>query len=418
MKILLVKLSSLGDVVHTLPVVQDIRAALPDAQIDWVIEKSFAPLLIPLLAPGAGLGRVITCELRRWRKAPLSALLRGPWRDFKAELQGVAYDAVIDLQGLTKSALVSRVARLTPGGKRYALANQTEGSSYEAPTRWACDVAIPIKPHVHAVQRGRELAAAALGYSLESFPVYGLKAAETEAQWAQTAPEIIATAGAAPTAATAPPPAIAFVHGTSRADKAWPFENWVELGLRLNAAGFEVLLPHGSVAEYSTSHLIARELNAVDATAPGARVLPALALDALARQLAGCAGVIGVDSGVSHIAVALGLPHVQIYNFDTAWRTGPADLADGSATRSNSGASAAGSARQVSVVAQPCPDVDTVWQAWLACGVEAPAPAVLDVPVFARSDSAPAASVLSAPPAASTDSSAPGAFAAPALPAA
>ena len=385
MKILLVKLSSLGDVVHTLPVVQDIRAALPDAQIDWVIEKSFAPLLWPLLAPGAGLNRVVTCELRRWRKAPLSALLHGPWRDFKAELQGVAYDAVIDLQGLSKSALVSRVSRLAPGGKRYALANQTEGSSYEAPTRWVADVAIQIEPHVHAVQRGRELAAAALGYTVESAPVYGLNWPADQSNPAQTAPETIASWT---------PPSIALAHGSSRADKQWPLEHWIELGLRLNAAGFEVLLPHGSVDEYSTSHLIARALHASDAASPGARVLPVLALDALTRQLADCAGVIGVDSGVSHIAVALGLPHVQIYNFDTAWRTGPPDQPADLAPRGDAVSSASlavGGARQISVVEHPCPGVDAVWNAWLACGVDAAAPVVAEVPVFVRSDALPSA---------------------------
>ncbi|MCY7371669.1 MAG: lipopolysaccharide heptosyltransferase I [Polaromonas sp.] len=382
MKILLVKLSSLGDVVHTLPVVQDIHAALPDAQIDWVIEKSFAPLLAPLLAPGAGLSRVVGCELRRWRKAPLAAWLRGPWRDFKAELQGVAYDAVIDLQGLTKSALVARLARLAPGGKRFALANQTEGSSYEAPTRWVADVAIRIEPHVHAVQRGRELAAAALGYSVDSAAVYGLNTPSAEADRAQAAPETIAVWT---------PPGVALAHGTSRADKRWPLEHWIELGLRLNAAGFEVLLPHGSVDEYSTSHLIARALNALESAPPGARVLPVLALDALTRQLAGCAGVIGVDSGVSHIAVALGLPHVQIYNFDTAWRTGPADSPPGDAPHLAPGFAQAGHARQISLVAHPFADVDAVWQAWLTCGAAAVAPAAAQPPVFARSDAAPTA---------------------------
>jgi heptosyltransferase I len=386
MKILLVKLSSLGDVVHTLPVVQDIRAALPGAQIDWVVEESFAPLLTPLLAPGAGLNRVITCELRRWRQAPLHALLRGPWRDFKADLRGVAYDAVIDLQGLAKSALVARTARLTPGGKRFAMANQTEGSSYEAPTRWVADVAITVEPHVHAVQRGRALAAAALGYTLVSAADYGLKVPPTQSGRAQAAPEKIATT---PTDIHAEPPTIVFAHGSSRADKEWPLENWVELGRRFNAAGFEVLLPHGSVAEYSTSHLIARELNPVDATTPGAHVLPALALDALTQLLASCAGVIGVDSGVSHIAVALGLPHVQIYNVDTAWRTGPLDEAH--AAEGPKGSSVAGRARQISVFAQPCPDGDAVWRAWLACGVEAPAPHAPEPPVFARSDALPAA---------------------------
>ncbi|MDP1885207.1 glycosyltransferase family 9 protein, partial [Polaromonas sp.] len=118
-KILIVKLSSLGDVVHTLPVVQDILAARPGAQIDWVVEQAFAPLLSPLRASGH-VQHVIPCELRRWRKAPLSAATRAEWCAFKKQLQAVPYDAVIDLQGLTKSAVVARLARLAPGGKRYA----------------------------------------------------------------------------------------------------------------------------------------------------------------------------------------------------------------------------------------------------------------------------------------------------------
>lgn len=331
MKILLVKLSSLGDVVHTLPVLQDIRAALPGAQIDWVVEQSFAPLLTQC----AGLHRIIACEIRRWRQSPLAAATRREWRVFRARLQRDAYDAVIDLQGLTKSALVARLARLAPGGKRYALANQTEGSGYEAPTRWVADVAIRVAPHTAAVQRSRELAARALGYTLRSAPDYGLKTDPAHMDGAQTAPGNIANR-------------VAFVHGTSRADKEWPPGHWMELGQRLNAAGFQVVLPHGNARELATSQAISQALNE---SQPGnAVVWPLLPLDALMQALAQCAGVIGVDSGVSHIAVALDLPHVQLYNFDTAWRTGP-----------DTGG------RQVSVFAQPAPTVQAVWQAWLAC---------------------------------------------------
>ena len=332
MKILLVKLSSLGDVVHTLPVVQDIRAALPDAQIDWAVEKSFAPLL----ALNRNLHRIIPCEIRRWRKSPLAALTRQQWNAFKADLRQTPYDAVIDLQGLTKSAVVARLARLASGGKRYALANRTDGSGYEAPTRWVADVAIRVEPHSHAVQRSRELAARALGYAPAPHPDFGLKRPLTQAGRAQAAPETIATQ-------------VAFVHGTSRADKEWPLAHWVELGRRFITAGWRIALPHGNANELATSRAIADALN--QSTPGQAIVWPLLALDALTRELAQCAGVIGVDSGVSHIAVALDLPHVQIYNFDTAWRTGP-DSARG---------------RQVSVFAQAAPGVDAVWQAWLAC---------------------------------------------------
>ena len=146
MKILIVKLSSLGDVVHAMPAVQDIRSALPQAQIDWVVERGFAPLVRRC----DGVRRVIACELRRWRKSPFSAATRRDWRAFKAELQQDEYDAVIDLQGLTKSALVARLARLAPRGLRFGLATASEGSSFEAPARWLADVSITLPKHIDA----------------------------------------------------------------------------------------------------------------------------------------------------------------------------------------------------------------------------------------------------------------------------
>jgi len=331
----MVKLSSLGDVVHTMPAVQDIRRALPQAQIDWVVERSFAPLVRRC----EGVGRVIECELRRWRKSPLSRQTRREWRTFKSELRGQAYDAVIDLQGLAKSALVAWLARLAPGGQRYALANQTDGSGYEAPTRWVAHQAIRIEPHSHALQRSRELCARALGYAVPATLSFGLQAHrdQVEATVKKLAPALR--------------PCVALVHGTSRADKQWPPDHWQALAARLDGAGYDVVLPHGTDAEERLSEDLARNMT-------HARVWPRLALDAMVDALAGCAGVIGVDSGLSHIAVALDLPHVQIYNFDTAWRTGPLsghpELVEG---------------RQRSVFARPTPDVQSVWQAWLAVSV-------------------------------------------------
>jgi heptosyltransferase I len=318
MKILIVKLSSLGDVVHAMPAVQDIRAAMPQARIGWAVEKAFAPLVQRC----EGVQAVIGCELRRWRKSPLGAQTRQEWRAFRDELRGQAYDAVIDLQGLTKSALVARVARLADNGKRFAMANQTEGSSYEAATRWVADVAIRIEPRVHAVDRSRELCARALGYELPRALRFGLRAgADTKT------------------------PCVAFVHGTSRDDKCWPEAQWLELGGRLIAQGFTLGLPHGNEPERERGERLAAALG------PKAQVWPRLDLGQLTDRLAACAGVIGVDSGLSHIAVALDLPHVQIYNFDTAWRTGP------SAIHSRP-------SRQQAVYAQPTPSTDTVWQAW------------------------------------------------------
>jgi heptosyltransferase-1 len=339
LKVLIVKLSSLGDVVHAMPAVQDLRQAFPDAQIDWVVERGFAPLVQRC----AGVHRVITCELRRWRKSPFSAQTRLAWRAFKTELQSQHYDAVIDLQGLSKSALVSWLALLTPQGKRYGLANQTEGSGFEAPARWVADVAITLPPHIHAVARSRELCARAFGYGVPEIQSFGLLA---HVDKAQSAIDNVAIGAAAPNGV------VALVHGTSRTDKQWPLACWQALGKLLNDSGYGVALPHGSDDEQRMAQDIAGPLER-------AVVWPRLGLDALSDALAGCAGVVGVDSGLSHIAVALDLPHVQIYNFDTAWRTGPLAVATESA-----GAAVGQGARQLSVFADPTPSLGAVWQAW------------------------------------------------------
>ena len=333
MRVLVVKLSSLGDVVHAMPAVQDMRSALPGVEVDWVVERSFAPLVSRCV----GVAKVIPCDLRRWRKSLWQSQTRSEWAAFKSDLQVEAYDAIIDLQGLTKSALVSKLARTTPQGRRFAMANQTDGSAFEAPSRWVADVAIGLEPHVHAVTRARLLCAQALGYAVPQALQYGLQ------------PGALAVSPKPPIGVPVNPfaprkPYVAMVHGTSRADKQWPLENWVVIGKCLNLAGFSVALPHGSSAERATSIAIAEKLQ-------DAWIWPSMGLDALTDTMARCAGVVGVDSGLSHIAVALGLPHVQIYNFDTAWRTGP-DNAQTEFTH------------QCSVTGSPLPDAQTVWQAW------------------------------------------------------
>jgi heptosyltransferase-1 len=336
-RVLIVKLSSLGDVVHAMAAVQDIRHAYPTAQIDWVVERAFAPLV----ARCEGVQRVIPCELRRWRKNYFSAQNRKEWSAFKADLQSQVYDAVIDLQGLTKSAVLSWLAQTKVGGLRYGMANQTEGSSYEAPTRWLADVAIRLEPHVHAVARARLLCAEALGYQVQGEPRFGLHAGALAVPQPQPrlAHKLLANPGAAANPFAPRKPVVALVHGTSRQDKEWPLASWIALGQRLNHSGFCVALAHGSDTEKAVSEKIAMQL--LDAW-----VWPSMALDALTDSMAQCAGVIGVDSGLSHIAVALGLPHVQIYNFDTAWRTGVHN------------------AHQICVFASPTPELDQVWQAW------------------------------------------------------
>ena len=155
-----------------MPAVQDIRRALPGVQIDWVVERAFAPLV----ARCAGVHRVIPCDLRRWRQSIFAQPTRQAWRAFKADLRSESYDAVIDLQGLTKSAWVAWLARTTATGRRYGLANQSEGSGFEAPTRWVAHTAITLPAHSHAVTRARELCAKALGYKMPVETSFGLLA--------------------------------------------------------------------------------------------------------------------------------------------------------------------------------------------------------------------------------------------------
>ena len=317
MRILIVKLSSLGDVVHALPVVADIHAAHPKATIDWVVEPGFAPLLGRV----RGIADVIELPLRRWSKSGwLAAATRGEMVAFARRLRRQRYDAVLDLQGLTKSALVSLFAR----GPSYGLANRTDGASHEWPARWLATHAIRVEPHSHALDRSRELVARALGTSVSGPPAFGLAAA------VPTAPDL---------------ERIVFIHGTSRADKLWPEASWIELGRRLIASGRRIALPRADAEEEE-----ARARRIAGALGEAAEVWPAMDLGAFIDRLAAAGGAIGVDSGPSHIAVALDLPHVQIYNHPTAWRTGPQVRH--------------GHRHQVSIEAQPTPEIDAVWAAW------------------------------------------------------
>ena len=318
MRVLLVKLSSLGDVVHSLPAAMDLQTQVPGVYIDWVVEPAFAPLLE--LCPAVK--RVIPCDMRNWRRQWWTAQTHQAWRSFQQDLQSKAYDAVIDLQGLSKSALISKLAKLSPNGKRYAMANRTEGSGYEAPTRWVADVAVPCDWHSHALDRARHVCAQALGYALPHHLQTGLQALPHPDVQART---------------------VALVHGSSRADKAWPLAHWQTLAHTLQQQGFALALPHANDAELQTAQAVA-------SACPSAVIWPRCDLVELTQRLAACMGVVGVDSGVSHIAVALGLPHVQIYNFDTAWRTGPK-----------------GCAWQQSVFAKPTPSPAAVLSAWAAC---------------------------------------------------
>lgn len=320
MRVLLVKLSSLGDVVHAMPAVHDILAAHPGSVIDWVVEPAFAPLVRRV----EGVAGVIECAERRWRQAWWSGAVRAEFAAFRDRLRRQPYDAILDLQGLTKSVLVARLAR----GLRFGLANRTDGSAYEPLAGWLVDHPLRVPPHIHAMDRARALVAGMLRVAPQGPPVYGLKAAHP--------------------AARAERPTVVFAHGSSRDDKLWPVALWAQLGRRLIDAGWRVALPQGSEAEHTRAEMIAAGLQS--GKIPQVEIWPAMPIDRVLDWMAGTQAVVGVDSGLAHIAVALDLPHVQIYNLATAWRTGPLPEH--------------GHRHQVSVQARPTPTLEAVWNAW------------------------------------------------------
>ncbi|WP_394790275.1 lipopolysaccharide heptosyltransferase I [Rhodoferax sp.] len=319
MRILIVKLSSLGDVIQTLPTLHDMRQALPRATFDWVVEEAFAPIL---KAHVPGLARIIPLAQRRWRKTPFSAAVRAEKARFVQTLQAEAYDVVLDFQGLIKSALIARQARLAPGGWRATYGNGSEDCGYEWPVRFMVQRPQPMPPRIHSLQRYRRLAALALGYPPREDGI--------GYQELQVIP-------------VAPDGSVMLVHGTTRVENEWPLAHWAEVGRRLVAQGLPVSVPQASASEEAFAQQLCQAIG------PQARVLPRMGLSALAAQMAGCVGVIGVDSGLSHLAVALNLPHVQIFSQDRVWRAGPL-----------------GSSHQVAVGGARAPDVDSVWQAWQA----------------------------------------------------
>jgi heptosyltransferase I len=315
MQILLVKLSSLGDVIQTVPVVHDILTAYPQAQIDWVVEEAFAPLVERV----KGLRRVLPIAERRWRQSKRDSQTRREKAAFIQRLQSETYDAVIDFQGLIKSALVARQARITPTGFRVTYGNKSEACSYEWPVRWLLDRTVPMPQRIHAVARYRRLVALALGFELQEPAVYRLM--HEQAAHRQRV--------------------VVFAHGTTRADNEWPEADWRALGQRLVAEGFSIALPHSGARELAFAQRLAAALGA------SAEVWPAMSLAQVLDRMAQSVGVIGVDSGLSHMAVALDLPHVQIFSQPRAWRAGPV-----------------GQLHQVAVGGDAPPSVDTVWQTW------------------------------------------------------
>lgn len=281
-KILLVKTSSLGDVIHNLPVVSDLQAHFPEARIDWVVEESFAE--IPRLHPGVR--NIIPVALRRWKKRLWSP---ATWREIgiaRRRLAETEYDVILDTQGLLKSALITRQAR----GKR--LGHNADSAREPIAARFY-DAGFFVPKTLHAVDRNRRLAAAALGYSLAPELDYGLPR-QMDSQHSLS---------------------VVLLTATSRDDKLWPEAHWVSLGRALVSRGLTPLLPGGSQKERQRAQRLAAQI-------PGAQAIPPMSLTDLAQMLAHARLVVGVDTGLSHLAAAVNTPVVALYTATDPGLTG------------------------------------------------------------------------------------------------
>ncbi len=278
MRILVVKTTSLGDLVHMLPALTEAAAAVPGLSADWVAEEGFAT--VPTLHPVVD--RVIPVALRRWRKRPLSGEVRREWGGFITSLRSESYDLVLDSQGLLKSALLAALAHGPRAGLDFASAREPLASLVYR-------YRYPVPPEWHAITRNRALMAQALGYAM--------------------GPEDVFSYGVMPPSVgnlDLPDPFVVALHGTARPEKEYPETHWQELIGRVGAAGLTVLLPWGNERERERAQRLA-------AACPGARVLPRLGLADISAILGRATGVIGVDTGLMHLAAAFRKPGVGLY---------------------------------------------------------------------------------------------------------
>ena len=290
MKVLLIRVTSLGDVLHNMPIVADILRHFPHAQIDWVVEEGY----VELVRLNPHVRKIIPFGLRRWRKGLWSASVRAEMAAFKKNLQATSYDVILDTQGLLKTGFIMGLAN---GGAKVGLANGTEGSGYEAVSRIFHTLSVPVDVRTHAVLRGRLVAARALGYNIDGIaPDFGLVAPALQPDWLPEKAYAV------------------FFHGTAGAAKKWPAHDWITLGKHLNELNYPVLLAWGNTAELLEAEQLAAHI-------PLATVLPQLSMMEALVLARNAALVIGVDTGLTHIAAAFYRPTVEIYCASPRWKT-------------------------------------------------------------------------------------------------
>ena len=286
-KILFVKTSSIGDVVHHMPAVVDARQRYPSAFISWAVEEDCAPLA----ALHPAVDEVIPIAWRRWRK---SLWRLSTWREIhevRRRLRSLHFNTIIDAQGRFRSGLIAWISR----GERHGYSSKSRRSRFVPPFFY--NVHHCVARDAHAIMRNKLLTGMALKYLPSDVIDYGLK-------------------GAPPNASTAKRAVL--LHSTVKAKKLWAEQNWIELGKDLNNLGYTIILPWGTEIEKARSVRLAAEL---DAEVPDREPL-----DQFADRLTWAALVVGMDTGLLHLTAALKVPLVGIYVGSNPERTGPAGI--------------------------------------------------------------------------------------------
>ena len=279
MRILIVKVSSLGDIIHTLPAVTDAQRAHPGLTFDWVVEENFVE--VPSWHPA--INKVIPVAIRRWRLNLLKTYLNREFLSFKKMLQGVHYDLVIDAQGLIKSGIISRLSR----GLTVGLSNST---IKEPLANLFYNKAYSVSWDEHAVDRVRQLFSKALNYEYHKYPLdYGIKLEKDN-----------------PNDTGSKSNNIIFLHGTTRVNKYWPEEKWRYLAKLATEYGYDVVLPWGTAEEKKRAEFIGE--GNVNVKILGKKTLSDLAVVIIKSK-----GVIAVDTGLGHLAAALSKSTVSMY---------------------------------------------------------------------------------------------------------
>lgn len=282
MRVLVIKTSSMGDVIHALPALTDASRALPNITFDWVVEESFAE--IPSWHPAVD--QVIPVAIRRWRKS----LFRTPsrknhnsteWRQFKTQMRKHHYDLVIDCQGLLKSAWLGSLLKAPVAG-------MDKESLREPMARFFYRQRYKVPKQLHAVERIRMLFSQALDYPWpQQRGDYNIDR-QRFCGSAQESPNIV------------------FLHATAREDKLYPESYWRGLAKRLVADGYRIRLPWGEEHERDRAQRIADGIDGVD-------VLPRLNLHGVACILAQASAVVAVDTGLGHLSAAINVPSLTLY---------------------------------------------------------------------------------------------------------